>query len=55
MAAVAAHLFAMYEGGPRDSRISPDTFAKWAEAPSKEAMLDIDLIPEPVSGFPPAK
>jgi hypothetical protein len=49
-------LFAMYvddgEGDPRDSRISPDTFAKWAEGAVESGHAGhIDLIPEPVSGL----
>jgi hypothetical protein len=48
--------FAMYvddgEGDPRDSRISPDTFAKWAEGAVERGHAGhIDLIPEPVSGL----
>jgi hypothetical protein len=40
------------EGDPRDSRISPDTFAKWAEGAVERGHAErIDIVPEPVSEF----
>lgn len=37
------------EGDPRASRISPETFAKWAEGAVKVEQLQLEVIKQPVS------